>query len=171
VTQRRAVLRAVGPAAEARTRWRRLATAGAAVVLAAVLVALSHQYAKTYALAREEARLEQRRRELIADNARLREEIERLQSDDRYIEDIARRQLGLVRAGEVELLIVPYEGTVAPPGTARGRAAPASTVVRVHAPAPDRQAGTAPSSRPRRGLREWAIGVRDAVWRLLSGFP
>ncbi|GEM_PF-1867589 len=71
------------------------------------LAALAAQYARTAALAREAARLEQRRQELIAENARLRTEIRRLQSDDRYLEQLARRELGLVRPGEVELLIVP----------------------------------------------------------------
>lgn len=72
-----------------------------------MLFALSVQYARTYSLAREAARLEQHRRDLIAENQRLREEIHRLQTDDRYIERLAREQLGLVRPGEIELLIVP----------------------------------------------------------------
>ncbi len=74
---------------------------------AAMLVALSAQYARTYSLAREAVRLEQHRRDLINANALLREEIRRLETDDRYIERLAREQLGLVRPGEIELLIVP----------------------------------------------------------------
>lgn len=84
-----------------------------------MLVALSMQYARTYSLAREAARLDQHRRDLILANARLREEIQRLETDDRYIERLAREQLGLVRPGEIELLLVP-EGAAPPPGTARG---------------------------------------------------
>lgn len=72
-----------------------------------MLFALSVQYARTYSLAREAARMDQHRRDLIAENQRLRDEIQRLQTDDRYIERLAREQLGLVRPGEIELLIVP----------------------------------------------------------------
>jgi cell division protein FtsB len=154
-------------------RRRRLATIGAAALLATTLTALSHQYAKTYTLARERLRLEQRRRDLIADNARLREEIERLQTDDRYVEEIARRQLGLVRPGEIELLVVPYNGTVsAPAGTPRGDA-PArmdGAPIRVgEDPAAARSSadGAAGPDPVHRDIREWAVGVRDAVWRLL----
>jgi cell division protein DivIC len=84
-----------------------------------MLVALSVQCARTYHLAREAAQLEQHRRDLINANARLREEIWRLETDDRYIERLAREQLGLVRPGEIELLIVP-QGSPPPPDAARG---------------------------------------------------
>jgi len=151
-------------------RRRRLATIGAAALLAGVLVALSHQYAKTYALAREEARLEQRRRDLIGDNARLREEIGRLRTDDRYLEEIARRQLGLVRPGEIELLVVPYDGTISPPGAAAGRA-PARIEPADRRTDPAAEGGADAAARPRRGIGAWAIGVRDAVWRLLRLLP
>lgn len=171
---RREALRPVAAAGEARRRRRRLTTIGAAVLLATTPAALSHQYAKTYALARERARLEQHRRDLIAANARLREEIERLQTDDRYIEEIARRQLGLVRPGEIELLVVPYDGTVALPAGRPHAASPARTgeaTLRVaedpraiRGSADVRAAAPAP---PRRGMREWAAGVRDIVRRLL----
>lgn len=161
VLRKRGRLRAAAPRAEARARRRRLMTIGAAFVLTLAVVALFNQYKKTYALARDEARLEQRRLELITDNARLRDEIERLRTDDRYIEQIARQQLGLVRPGEVELLVVPYEGTVSMPGAARrgGTAARAS--------AGDGSRRDAAGSRPRRGIGVWAVGVRDAVLRLL----
>jgi cell division protein FtsL len=161
---------------------RRLVTIGAVLVLAMVLVALTNQYTKTYTLARDEARLEQRRRDLITDNARLRDEIERLQTDDRYIEQIAREQLGLVRPGEVELLVVPYDGTVSAPGATPRGGAPIRTSADdrpdVAAPrmdaAPSTRGGAAPSTQggaapplPHRGIGVWAIGVRDAVLRLL----
>jgi cell division protein DivIC len=71
-----------------------------------MLVALSAQYFRTYTLARQAERLEQRRRDLVAENQALREEIHRLQTDDRYIEQLAREQLGLLKPGEVELQIV-----------------------------------------------------------------
>ena len=74
-----------------------------------MLVALSAQYFRTYSLARQAVRLEQRRRDLVAENQALREEIHRLQTDDRYIEQLAREQLGLLKPGEVELQIVPSQ--------------------------------------------------------------
>ena len=168
-------LRAAARRAETRPRGRRLLAVGAALVLALVLTALSNQYAKTYTLARNAARLEQHRRDLIADNARLRDEIERLQTDDRYIEQIARQQLGLVRPGEVELLVVPYDGTVSAPGAARQGGVPARTSAGgasgAAAPSPDAgpstSGGAASASRPHRGIGVWATGVRDAVLRLL----
>lgn len=176
-------MRAVAPRAETNARRRRLVTIGAALVLAMALTGLTSQYAKTYTLARDQARLEQRRRDLIADNARLRDEIERLQTDDRYIEQIAREQLGLVRPGEVELLVVPYDGTVSAPGATRRGSAPGRTNVdngsgaaapRTDA-APSSRGGAAPPTqssaaeppRPHRGIGVWATGVRDAVLRLL----
>ena len=176
-------MRTVPRRAETRARGRRLLTIGAALVLALVLAALSNQYAKTYTLARNEARLEQHRRDLIADNARLRDEIARLQTDDRYIEQIARQQLGLVRPGEVELLVVPDDGTVSAPGAARRGGAPVRTSAAggagVTAPRPDAAPSTRPRSpaqsgdgaaapsRPHRGIGVWATGMRDAVLRLL----
>lgn len=93
-----------------------------------MLFALSVQYARTYSLAREAARLEQHRRDLIAENQRLREEIQRLQTDDRYIERLAREQLGLVRPGEIELLIVPPSSPPAS-GPAHGKDAAVSDPV------------------------------------------
>jgi cell division protein FtsL len=156
-----------GPAAR-RASGRRLATIGAAAVLATMLTALSHQYAKTYTLAREKARLEQHRRDLIADNARLREEIERLHTDDRYIEEIARSQLGLVRPGEIELLVVPYDGTVsAPGGTASSPMARPDQDPVPRLDGVDGGGAGAAAARPHRGIGAWAVAVRDAVWRLL----
>lgn len=45
--------------------------------------------------------LEERIRALEEDNSRLREEIEALKNDPLYIEKIARKELGLVRPGEI----------------------------------------------------------------------
>jgi cell division protein FtsB len=175
----RGQMRAAPTAAGTRAGRRRLMTIGAAAVLAVTVTVLFNQYTKTYTLARDETRLEQRRRELIADNARLRDEIERLRTDDRYIEQIAREQLGLVRSGEVELLVVPYDGTVSPPGaTLRGgAAAPTSAGGGSVAPAPPAEGarpGDSPAPaaaptlpQPRRGIGVWAAGVRDAVFRLI----
>ena len=38
---------------------------------------------------------------LLEENARLRNELRRLKKDDLYLEQLARRQLGLVRPGEI----------------------------------------------------------------------
>lgn len=98
---------------------RQLLKCAVACAALAMLVALSAQYARTYSLAREAARLEQHRRDLVNANALLREEIRRLETDDRYIERLAREQLGLVRPGEIELLVVP-QGSLPPSDAARG---------------------------------------------------
>ena len=165
-------LRAAATQAQVRARRRRLMTIGAAVALAFAFTAMTNQYAKTYTLAREKARLEQRRRDLMTDNARLHDEIQRLQTDDRYIEQIARQQLGLVRPGEVELLVVPYDGTVsapvvAPLGMAADRTSLAGANPAVH-PADGAAPADSTAPRPRRGFAVWAAGVRDAVLRLLG---
>ena len=116
---------AAGAAASAPVRryapdpLRRVFRTAVACAAAAMLVALSTQYARTYSLAREAARLDQHRRDLIVANASLRDEIHRLETDDRYIERLAREQLGLVRPGEIELFLVP-EGAPPPPDTVRG---------------------------------------------------
>jgi len=52
-------------------------------------------------LRRHRADLEARRAVLIADNAALREKVQQLRSDNRYIETMIRRELGYARAGEL----------------------------------------------------------------------
>jgi cell division protein FtsB len=79
------------------------------------VLGLSVQYFRTYTLAREAARLEQHRRDLLAENASLLAEIQRLRTDDQYLERLAREQLGMLRPGEMELVIVPA-GSVRRPG-------------------------------------------------------
>jgi len=48
----------------------------------------------------QKEQLQQRVQELEADNQRLREEIKALHSDRRYLEALARKQLGMVKPGE-----------------------------------------------------------------------
>jgi len=72
-----------------------------------MLIAVGAQHLRTYTLAREAARLEQRRQSLLVENAALRVEIQRLRTDDQYIERLAREQLGMLRPGEMELVPVP----------------------------------------------------------------
>ncbi len=89
------------------SRRRQVLMACAAVVAVWGTVAFVGQYARTYALAREAAQLDQRRDTLATRNEELREEIRRLQTDDAYIEHLARTELGLVRPGEIEFMLVP----------------------------------------------------------------
>ncbi len=52
-------------------------------------------------LAREKQELQVKADELKAENEKLRREIEALRSDRRYLESIARRDVGLVRSNEI----------------------------------------------------------------------
>jgi cell division protein DivIC len=110
-----------------------------------MLIAVGAQHLRTYTLAREAARLEQRRQSLLSENAALRVEIQRLRTDDRYIERLAREQLGMLRPGEMELVPVP---------------------------APERRAGAEEPAGPREELRPGSPGIgraiREAAGRLLA---
>ena len=53
------------------------------------------------ALRRERQRLGEQAVALLEQNDALREQIHRLRTDDRFLEEIARRELGLVRGDEV----------------------------------------------------------------------
>jgi cell division protein FtsB len=85
----------------------RLGMLVAAVVLGWTVLAFAVQYVRTYALAREAVRLERYRQDLLVQNAALLGEIRRLRTDDQYIERLARQQLGMLRPGELELVIIP----------------------------------------------------------------
>ncbi len=74
-------------------------------LLGAVAVAFGSSFLQVYRLKREAARLLMQKQNLIGQNAQLREEIKLLHTPG-YIERIAREQLGLVKPGEVALLIV-----------------------------------------------------------------
>jgi cell division protein FtsB len=84
-----------------------IAIAAAGAVAGWLFFALAAQYLRTYDLGREAARLERRKQELLIQNATLYAEIRRLRTDDRYIERLAREQLGMVKPGEVEFVIIP----------------------------------------------------------------
>ena len=84
-----------------------IAIAAAGAVAGWLFFALAAQYLRTYDLGREAARLERRKQELLIQNATIYAEIRRLRTDDRYIERLAREQLGMVRPGEIEFVIVP----------------------------------------------------------------
>ena len=99
------------------------------VIVAAVLVAVtatlyifSMSSLNVYRLRREAARLETLRRSLVQQNAVLREEL-RLLRTPQYIEKLAREQLGLVRPGEVAIMILqpPPQPQLPPPRLERDR--------------------------------------------------
>ena len=50
---------------------------------------------------KEVARIKEKNAKLEEENQTLREEVKRLQSDKRYIEETARKELGMVKEGEV----------------------------------------------------------------------
>jgi len=84
-----------------------IAIVAAGVLAGWLFYALAAQYLRTYDLGREAARLERRKQELLIQNATLYAEIRRLRTDDRYIERLAREQLGMVKPGEIEFVIIP----------------------------------------------------------------
>jgi cell division protein FtsL len=52
-------------------------------------------------LQKEVAQIKDRNIKLEEENQKLREEVKRLQRDKRYIEEIARKELGMVKEGEI----------------------------------------------------------------------
>lgn len=111
-----------------RRRVPRLAvTAGAMAVILVVLIAFGTSFLHVYRLQRETTRLERVKRNLQEHNAQLREEF-RLLHTPAYIERVAREQLGLIKPGEIALMIVRP-----PPAlpSARARAARPSWAARV----------------------------------------
>jgi cell division protein FtsB/cell division protein DivIC len=54
-----------------------------------------------FRLRKEVTRIKEKNFQLEAENQKLREEVKRLQSDKRYIEEIARKELGMVKEGEI----------------------------------------------------------------------
>lgn len=75
------------------------------VVGSAAVQVFGSSLLEVYRLDREAARLEALKRDFQEQNAVLREEI-KLLATPRYIEKLAREQLGLVKPGEVAILIV-----------------------------------------------------------------
>lgn len=85
-----------------------------ATVLAILTVVFGSTFVQVYRLEREAARMEQLKRDLEEQNAQLREEIKLLHTPQ-YIEKLAREQLGLVKPGEIALLIVQTPPDPVPP--------------------------------------------------------
>ncbi len=78
---------------------------GVATVLLGIVVAFGTSTLEVYRLEREAAELDRTKHQLQEQNALLHEEIKLLYTSP-YIERIAREQLGLVKSGEIALLIV-----------------------------------------------------------------
>lgn len=81
-------------------------------------------FLQVYRLEREAARLEQLRGDLEEQNALLREEMKLLHTPQ-YVEKLAREQLGLVKPGEISLLIVQAPADPPPPRQDQPRPDPA----------------------------------------------
>lgn len=82
----------------------RLAIGAAACVSMALVAAIlfgSRGLLHLRALTSEEAAIRQRIGGLLLENQRLRGQLHALRTDDRYLERLAREQLGFVRPGEV----------------------------------------------------------------------
>jgi len=88
------------------------------LVAAAAVYVFGSNFLDLYALNREAARLGTLKQNLQKQNAVLREEMKLLQTPA-YIEKLAREQLGLVRPGEIAILIVRPPAPPPPPSPAR----------------------------------------------------
>ncbi|MGH7815262.1 MAG: FtsB family cell division protein [Candidatus Binataceae bacterium] len=84
-----------------RREWLSLMLGGLLIALVANAIAGPLGPRDLIDLRRHRSELEARRAELIADNATLRGTIDKLRSDNRYIEATIRRDLGYARPGEI----------------------------------------------------------------------
>jgi cell division protein FtsB len=135
----------------------RLLMLAAASLVGWTILGFALQYFRTYTLAREAARLERHRLDLLAGNAALLAEIQRLRTDDQYLERLAREQLGMLRPGEMELVIVPA-------GSVRRRSErDAATTVAAQA--------EGPWESMKRFVRSAPEAVRAALERALARLP
>jgi len=94
-------------------------------VVVVVAVVFGGAYWDTYQIKREAARLVRERDDLRRQNAQLREEI-RLLNTPEYVERIAREQLGLVKPGEVAVILVAPSPTPAEPAVNGGAPKPSA---------------------------------------------
>ncbi|HUO04065.1 MAG TPA: septum formation initiator family protein [Candidatus Binataceae bacterium] len=84
-----------------RREWLSLILGSVLVALAANALAGRSGPRDLIALRQHRAELEAQRAQLIADNAALRTSLQKLRSDNRYIEGVIRRELGYARPGEI----------------------------------------------------------------------
>ena len=82
-------------------------------VVALLLNAFGSSYLTTYRLRREAARLDREVQVQRRENAQQREEIRRLHTPE-YIERLAREQLGLVKPGEIPVILIRPTPTARP---------------------------------------------------------
>lgn len=92
---------------------RRVVQVVAACALLVIGSLFAREYWQTYQLHRVKAELIRERDELLRQRAQAREEI-RLLNTPEYIERIAREQLGLVRPGEIAIMLAPPTPAQAP---------------------------------------------------------
>jgi len=110
-------------------RWVKVLVA--AILLLAVLTLFAIRHLEVYRLNREAARLAGLKRSLQEQNAILREEMKLLHTP-RYVEKIAREQLGLVKPGEMAVLIVrPPAPPSAPPTLKQDRVSFFGRMIRI----------------------------------------
>ena len=76
-------------------------TAAVCAALVATILFGSRGVLRLHALTTDEAAIKQRIGALLEENQRLRTQLHALRTDDRYLERLAREQLGFVRPGEV----------------------------------------------------------------------
>jgi cell division protein FtsB len=104
-------------AQETRARQRRVAMWTLSLMLGALLVNAvvgENGYLATVRAAREEAALRATVARLRLDNQRLQAEGRRLQTDPDAVEEVARRELGMIRPGET-MIVIRDAVTAAPP--------------------------------------------------------
>jgi cell division protein FtsB len=94
----------------ARRRMLRFLLGFVAAVLVADALFGDKGLVETLRARREHARLRAALEALRAENTRLREQARRLREDPAAIEEIARRELGLIRPGELLVIIKDVEG-------------------------------------------------------------
>lgn len=93
-----------------------------------VLVIIGGKAVQGYEMRQEARALEQRIDGLKRENRRMTQELEHLQSDE-YIEKVAREELGLIREGDVAIIMIH------PEGRASARALPVATPTPMATPA------------------------------------
>jgi cell division protein FtsB len=84
-----------------RREWPALILGAMLVLLCVNAVRGPHGPADLIALRRHQSGLEAQRARLLAENARLRTEVQKLRSDNHFIEHLIRRQLGWTRPDEL----------------------------------------------------------------------
>jgi cell division protein FtsB len=98
-----------------RQRLAIVAAAGVSTALVAAILFGSRGLLRLRTLTTEEAAIKQRIGGLLLENQRLRTQLHALRTDDRYVERLAREQLGFVRPGDV---VYRFPGPNRPPEAA-----------------------------------------------------